>query len=82
MPEKLCKQGKILTLAEQSKKAERFHRKTTTLPQCMCVCVCAFQPSLTCSYSTHTYILGNKKRQEKKQIIFLYINAVVDLPCI
>ena len=42
--------------------------------------VCAFQPSPTCSYSDHTYISGNKEKQEKKQIIILYISVV--LPCI
>ena len=48
------------------------------------LCVCAFQPSLTLSYSTHTYISAKihiiKRKRRRKEAY--YIRVVVVLPCI
>ena len=73
---KLYKTEKILTQGELSRKAERFHKKlkkTHHRP-----CVCAFQPSLTLTYSALKYILGNKK---KRKIEYLLYSSVVLYPC-
>ena len=43
----------------------------------ICERVSVFSPSLTRSYSTHTYILDNNEKQEKKQAIFLYTSVVL-----
>ena len=60
---KLYKPGRISTLENEAEKkrviTEKLHHRSS---------VCAFQPSPTLFYSTHTYISENKK--EKKQIIF------------
>ena len=41
-------------------------------------CVCAFQPGLTLSNSTNTYLSSNKKRKEADYI--LYYSIVVFFP--
>ena len=63
---KLCKSGKISTMQNEVERLGRFKEK----PYCLlCVCVCAFQPSPTCSYCPNTYIQVISGKQ-KKQIIF------------
>ena len=75
---KLYEPRKILTQAERSRKAERFHWRTALSPQCvfisaisdslsLCVCLSlSLCLSLTLPLRTFRVI----KRKEKKQIIF------------
>ena len=65
----------------QKKNEAEMQRGFTEKTHC-CPCVCTLQPSSPRSYSTHTYISGNKEKQEKKQIIFLYISIVIVVPYI
>ena len=53
--------GPVSISQKQNKEEEAVQEKFVTHS----VCVCAFQPSLTCSYSTQMYITGNKEKQEK-----------------
>ena len=47
--------------AERRKKGSRI---------CTLIPVCAAQPSSTLSYSTHLYILGNKRKRKEADYIF------------
>ena len=52
----------------------RFNRETTPSP--LCVCISALSDSLLLYPYVH-FVLWKKKKQEKKQIIFLYISIVI-----
>ena len=74
---KLYKLGEISTLGELSRKAKSFHQKKKTIKKRTVATVYANLAIFhSLSHSTDMYISGNKKRKEKKQIIFLYISVV------
>ena len=51
----------------KKKETERLRGFTEKLPRRSCMC--SFQPSAPRSYFIHTYISGNKEKQEMKVII-------------
>ena len=66
-------------LAPYQSRKRRIKQKDREVSQknCKVTPVCLFQPYLIHSNSTHTYI---SEKQEKKQIIFLYISLLLFLP--
>ena len=54
-----------MTQAEQSRKIERFHRRTA-----QSLCVCVSRPPFTLSLSNHIYISGNERKKKKKETLY------------